>query len=179
MHTFRELVLGAYLISGGFSARYEYSVGAQTPDWCIMNDQGTIIGVVELVNFHVDKATEDEIDRQWKDESIAAVWRDANKSNVERLYHCIWRKAQVYLRLVEKLTVPYVIAVFADLRAALDLEEVRTCLFNDGSGIFEMYPEVSGLLYFEERGGQYQFRYIHNSLALHSMDLPNGTFPPT
>jgi len=179
MHTFRELILGAYLISSGFSARYEYLVGDQTPDWCIMDDEGVIISVVELMNFHVDKATEYEIDRQWKDRSIAAVWRDANKNNVDRLYHCIWRKAQVYRHLVEKLAAPYVIGVFADLRAALDLEEVRTCLLNDGSGIFEMYPAVSGLLYFEESCGRYPFRYIHNSLALRSMDLPDGRFPST
>jgi hypothetical protein len=81
--------------------------------------------------------------------------------------------------LVDKLAVPYVIGVCADLRAALDLEEVCTCLLNDGSGVFEMYPEVSGLLYFEESGGRYQFRYTHNTLAFRAMDLPDGRFPPT
>ena len=40
MHTFRELVLGAYLGSSGFDVRYDYRVDGKTPDWCIVERVG-------------------------------------------------------------------------------------------------------------------------------------------
>ena len=39
MHTFRELILGAYLSSIGFNVRNDFSINAKTPDWCILDDK--------------------------------------------------------------------------------------------------------------------------------------------
>ena len=94
MHTLRELVLGAYLGSSGFKVRHDCAVDTQTPDWCILDEKSVMTGIVELTNFHIDKATEDEIEAQLKARGVAWVWRDENKDNVDRLYHCIWHKAQ-------------------------------------------------------------------------------------
>jgi hypothetical protein len=179
MHTLRELVLGAYLGSSCFKVRHDCAVDTQTPDWCILDEKSVVTGIVELTNFHIDKATEDEIEAQMKARGVTGVWRDENKDNVDRLYHCIWHKAQVYRILVEKLRVPYVVAVFGEFRAAIDFEEeVCPCLFDDEFGLFEMYPEVSGVLYFEESSGRYSFSYAHNPNALRRVDLPSGVFPP-
>jgi hypothetical protein len=179
MHTLRELVLGAYLGSSGFKVRHEYAVDTQTPDWCILDEESVVMGIVELTNFHIDKATQDEIEAQLKTRGVAWVWRDENKDNVDRLYHCIWHKAQVYRALVEKLRVPYVVAVFGEFRVAIDFEEeVCPCLFDEEFELFEMYPEVSGVLYFEESSGRYWFSYAHNPNALRVVDLPSGVFPP-
>lgn len=177
MHTFRELVLGAHLNSRGFRVRHDCTIDAQTPDWCILDDSSAVIGIVELTNFHIDKATEREIEEKLKGRGIASVWRDQNKDNVDRLYHCIWHKAQVYRVLAKKLRIPYVVAVFGEFQAAVDFEEVHHCLFDEGFGLFEMYPEVSGVLYFEESSGQYLFKYARNPNALQVMDLPSGVFP--
>jgi len=158
MHTFRELVLGAYLGSSGFKVRHDYAIDTQTPDWCILDKKSVVMGIVELTNLHIDKATEDEIEAQLHARGVAWVWRDENKDNVDRLYHCIWHKAQVYGALVEELGVPYVVAVFGEFQAAIDFEEeVCPCLFDKEFGLFEMYPQVSGVLYFEESSGRYLF----------------------
>lgn len=99
MHTFRELVLGAYLSSNGFEVRYDYMVGTKTPDWCILDDASAVRCIVELTNFHIDKATENKIEKQLQAVGISVGWLGQNDN---RLYHCIWHKAQVYKTLVEE-----------------------------------------------------------------------------
>lgn len=175
MHTFRELVLGAFLCSRGLRAHYEHVVDSRTPDWSILDGRSKPGAIVELTSFHIDKATETEIEEQLRAEGLACVWRDADRDNVDRLYHSIWHKAQVYRALVQELGIPYIVAVFGEFRAAVDEEEVRLCLLEDEFGLFEMYPEVSGVLYFEEKSGHYLFSYIHNPGAL--FGLLNGVFP--
>jgi hypothetical protein len=174
MHTFRELILGAYLSSRGFEARYEYSVDSEAPDWCVLNNRRAVIAIIELANFHIDAVTESEINKQMQTKGIAVNWRDGNKNNVERLYYCIWDKMQKYQVLVEKLNVPYIIAIFPDFKAATDFEEVLPCLHHNEFGLFQMYQDISGILYFEENAGQYSFRYEQNPNALRKFDLPGG-----
>jgi hypothetical protein len=177
MHTFRELVLGAYLSSNGFPVRYDHTVDANTPDWCIVDEKLTVRGIVELTNFHIDKVTEDDIEEQLHAKGLAYAWRDQNKDNIDRLYHCIWRKAQVYKALLEKLEVPYVIGVFGELKAAIDFsEELCPCLLDDEFGLFGLYPEVSGVLYFEDKSQGFLFSYVHNPSPLRKVDLPSGVF---
>jgi hypothetical protein len=174
LHTFRELILGAYLSSRGFRVRHEYSVESKTPDWCILDNRSAVVGIVELVNFHIDAVTESEIIKQIEAKGIVAYWRDGNKNNVERLYYCIWDKMQKYQALIEKLRVPYIIGIFLDFKVVVDLEELRACLYPNDTGLFQMYRHVSGVLYFEENAGQYLFRYEQNPNALR--DLLGGVF---
>lgn len=178
MHTARELILGAYLCLNGFAARYEYMIDRQTPDWSILDDMATVIGLIELANFHIDQTTEKEIDKQRQTKGLASYWRDGNRDNVGRLYACIQNKAQTYCALAGNLKVPYVVALFADFRAGIDLEEVRLCLFEEKTGLFSIYPEVGGVLFFEESFGRYLFHYLDNPNALRVFDIPNGAFPP-
>lgn len=176
MHTFRELILGAYLSSRGFEVRHEYSVESKTPDWCIFDNKSEVIGIVELVNFHIDAVTESEIAKRIKAKGIVVVWRDQNKNNDERLYYCIRDKMQKCQDLIEKLSVPYIIAIYPDFKAATDFEEVFPCLHHNEFGLFQMYRHVSGVLYFEENAGQYCFRYERNPNALRVVALPSGVF---
>ena len=37
-HTFRELLVGAFLERSGFSTVYGQKIEAKTPDWCIVDD---------------------------------------------------------------------------------------------------------------------------------------------
>lgn len=178
MHTVRELILGAYLGSSGFKVRYDCTVDTQTPDWCILDGMSALLGIIELVNFHIDKTTEQQVEKQWQAKGMAIYWRDGNKDNVDRLYRSMLHKAQVYKALVQNLRVPYVIAVFSDFRAAIDSEEIYACLFAKEFGLFEICPEVSGMLYFVETSGRYLFRFTRNPTALRVFDLPHGFFPP-
>ena len=179
MHTFRELVLGAYLASRGFGVKHDLVIDNQTPDWSILDVEGELIaGIVELTTFHIDKATDNEIEGQRRARGMAAYWRDKNKDNVERLYHSIWAKARKYRSLTQKRQVPYAVGVFGEFKAIVDFEEVSLCLFDAETGLFGKYPELSGVLYFEECSGRYSFKYASNPDALHKMTLPDGVFPP-
>jgi len=176
MHTFRELILGAFLSSKSFTVRHDYSIEGKTPDWCILNNKSSVIGIVELVNFHLDKNTENDIKRQIKVKKLACYWRDEKINNVERLYNCIGDKADKYKSLVKKLCIPYVVAIFADFLAAVDFEEVKSCLFKKEKGLFSIYPEMSGTLFFYDRARVYFFKYASNPNAI--IGILDGVFPP-
>src|SRR5258708_7586501 len=49
-HSFRELILGAYLWKQGIKVSHDYMIEQETPDWCLIQDKAC--GIVELVNFH-------------------------------------------------------------------------------------------------------------------------------
>lgn len=171
MHTFRELILGAYLCSKGLRGRYDYNIDGKTPDWSLFDKNSSLCALVELTNFHLDLASEGEIEKQLRSKMVASVWRDANKDNTERLYQAIWHKVGVYRHLVQEKRISYVVAVFGEFRAATDFEEVYLCLTDKESGLFNMYPELSGVLYFEGCSGSYSFNYANNPSALHPITL--------
>lgn len=176
MHTFRELVLGGYLGSNGLEVRHECAIGKKTPDWCIFGETSTVACIVELINFHIDKATENQIEQQLQAGGIAWAWLNKEKSG-NRLYDRICDKAEVYKTLVEEHEVPYVIAVFGEFRAAVDWnEELYPCLFDEEFGVFGLHPEVSGLLHFEETSEGFLFKYVENRNSLRRIALPSGVF---
>ncbi len=178
MHTFSELILGAYLSLMGFEVRHEYLVEGKTPDWCILDKKSAVIGIVDLVNFHRDKDTENEIDKQMQAKGHAIFWSRENLPKYrDRLYKCIWGKMRKYLALIERLRVPYIVAICPDWRAGIDFERLLPCLHDDEpDGLFQRYQDVSGVLYFEWNLEQCSFRYEQNPNALRSVDLPSGVF---
>lgn len=66
MHTFSELIFGAFLCSSDLKLRYDYPLEGKTPDTGILDENGTLCGILELVNFHIDKVTNDNIKSQLK-----------------------------------------------------------------------------------------------------------------
>jgi hypothetical protein len=178
MHTLGELILGAYLSSIKFKVKHDYAIGEKTPDWSILDDDGkSVSGIVEFTYFHIDKATENEIERQRRAKGAAAYFRDENIDNIDRLYHVIEGKASAYKSLVRKLKVSYVVSVFGESKAVINLEEVRSCLSGAMPMIFDIYPEVSGVLYFFEiNSRRYSFNYTRNPSPLQMVEVPNGIF---
>jgi hypothetical protein len=176
MHTLAELTCGAYLSSQGYRVSCDYNLNGQTPDWCILNDAGLPQAIIDVRNFHIDQITEQDIEQQKQNKLVVVVWRDGNTNNKDRLYENIKQKAEKYRDLANTLALPYVIAVRPDFRAAVDIQEVSDCLFSKTDGIFELYLHVSGVLYFEEDGGRYIFRFISNPKCLRMLDLPEGYF---
>ena len=171
MHTFRELLLGAFLASNNLRMRSEYKIDGKTPDWCIFSEDSHPECIVELVNFHADAETEADIIRQIQEKGL---WCNFVKPNTDRLYHAIWRKADTYKTLVNKYNLPYVIAVFSEFTANVEQDELDECLFGTEAGIFKLYPEVSGILFFEEFSGSYPFTYRSNPHTMRRAALPSG-----
>jgi hypothetical protein len=171
MHTFRELILGGFLASNGLQVRYDQPIDGKTPDWSIVDHDGGLRCIVELINFHIYKAREDKIKQHWQ---TGRIWCGWTGSNTDRLYDRIWDKAVTYKELVGQTRVAYVIALFGDFIPDVDPEEVQECLFDTDAGLFALYPEVSGLLFFAENSGRYGFTYIGNPGAIKDFDLPSG-----
>jgi len=177
LHTFRELLLGAYLASHGQRVEHDRRVNGRTPDWCILHEDGDVAAIIELVNFHADRTREKDMEQRG---SGGGVWVGMGIENAPRLYDRIQEKASAYKKLVESLGVPYVVGLFALFDAIVDLDEVRQCLFDDDgdAGLFGLHPQMSGVLFFEEAGGTYGFHYMPNPSPAREMDLPSGNFGP-
>lgn len=173
MHTFHELILGAFLSKNGHTVKSEYKINSKTPDWCIFNGNSQPQCIIELVNFHPDIDTSSEISRQIKEKGI---WCNFKTPNTDRLYQTIWGKSATYKSIVNQFNLSYIVCVFGDFFAIIDQEELNECIFDTKIGIFELYPEVSGLLYFEESSGSYFFTYKPNPNAHRSMYVPSGQF---
>ena len=54
MHTFRELLLGAYLSANGFLVENDRQIKSKTPDWSICGQLLDIVAIVEMVYHHID-----------------------------------------------------------------------------------------------------------------------------
>jgi hypothetical protein len=176
MHTLRELILGAYLSSKGFLLSYEHRIQGSTPDWCILGEGGRVSCIVEVMNFHIDRETETKLEAESQFPQIACVWEDVDK-NVGRLSTRIRDKAERYSALADRLAAAYVIALFAESTAALDYdEELLPCLFDNESGVFGVYPQLSGVLFFRDTNQGYKFDYINNAGSVTKMNLPSGIF---
>lgn len=172
MHTFRELILGAYLSQSGLQARHNCSIDSKTPDWCILDHSGPK-GVIELVNFHpAAEISKDIADQMLKN----GIWCNFLQGNTQRLYHAILEKTMKYKALVTKYQIPYVVSVFGEFDAFVDSDELEQCLFDKEGGIFNLYSEIAGVLYFEESSGTYFFSYLPNPTARFSMSIPAGKF---
>ncbi|MGA2705747.1 MAG: hypothetical protein ABSH35_32275 [Isosphaeraceae bacterium] len=170
MHTFRELILGAFLASNGLSVRSERPVAGKTPDWCILDGED-LRCIIELVNFHTAKATEDEIKAHF---AAGKAWAGWEKPHANRLYSSVHNKCVAYKGVAESEGVPYVVGVYGDFLADVDRQEVEVCLCDQETGLFNSYPEVSGVLFFDDNFARYRFNYLPNPQAKRPLALPEG-----
>jgi len=173
MHTFRELILGAYLSKSGFLVENDYKIKTKTPDWCIFNDNYTPKCILELVNFHLDADTSKNIEIQFRERGFGSYF---SKSNTNRLYFSIKNKVGKYKEIALSSRIPYVVAVSGAYMADVQVKEIEECLLNPDWGIFYLYPELSGLLYFEEINRDYVFTYRLNMQSVHNFVIPSGIF---
>lgn len=176
MHTFRELILGAHLNATGFNAVYEYNLENNTPDWCILNEKSRVQSIIELTNFNIDYETDKYIQNAKESKNVVCYWRDANKDNIKRLFETIKNKVLSYRLLTENLKLPFVVALFSTFEVAIDLEEIKKCLYNMETGLFNLYPELSGLLFLEEKNGSYSFFYESSPVSFYKIYLTGGLF---
>jgi hypothetical protein len=177
MHTLAELVCGAYLSSLGFQFVHELELNNKAPDWCIMGDKMSPEAFIDVITIHIDKETDDDIERQLHAKRLASYWMNGRNNNTDRLYSAIQKKATECRELANALLLPFVIAVHSDFRVKFDPEEILSCLLPDEYGIFTLYPHVSGLLFFEDHGTQYAFRFFENSKSVRKFNLKDGLYP--
>jgi hypothetical protein len=175
MHTFRELILGAYLGMNGFTIRYEKVVDGKTPDWCILDTKSNLIGIAELVNLEIDLETAIDIKEQVSKKGHASYWADGRADNTYRLYSHIRDKAEAYKDLVGKLEIFYIISAYVDFKLKIYFkEELYPYLFGKDDSIFKQYPEVSAILFFEDDGDKYIFLNALNPMVLRALPFPIG-----
>lgn len=172
MHTFRELILGAYLCESGFTARYDRKIDGKTPDWTILHPDGRIRALVELTNFHCDEANDKRVRKDLDQGRPSFMFP---RCNVPRLRPKLDQKAQRYMALATSHGAAYVVAVFGDFLAVLKDAEIEACLRGD-DGLLIQYHALSGVLSFQESGG-YRFRYFSNSGAQAPLTIPDGFVP--
>ncbi len=186
LHTLRELILGAHLASSGLNVMYDCQIDGKTPDWVILNDESSPEGIVELINFHTDKITEQDIERQLQEPdpqfmietsagpvAVASYWQTPNN---ERLYQRIKEKSDKYEHLVKKYNIPYVVSVFGEIKAGVKAEEIHQCLFEDYGGLFKDCPTLTGVLFFKESAsGTYVFEFTKNPHATTDIVIPPGS----
>lgn len=169
-HTFRELILGAFLASNDLAVRSERLVAGKTPDWSVLDGED-LRCIIELVNFHNAKAMEDEINAQF---AAGKAWAGRQVPHVDRLYASVHNKCLVYKDLAESEGVPYAVAVYGDFLANVDRQELEACLYDQETGLFATYPEVSGVLFFNDNFARYRFSYLPNPCARRPFSLPGG-----
>jgi hypothetical protein len=100
MHTFRELLLGAYLSANGLIVENDRKIGTKTPDWSILDSTSNLMAIVEMVYHHIDRKTNDVILAQLKaGKIIAAYWPNSNDPDHQRLYSHIEEKSRKYKEL--------------------------------------------------------------------------------
>jgi hypothetical protein len=176
MHTFRELLLGAYLSSTGFLVEYDRKIGGKTPDWSILDPSLKVVAIIEMVYHHIDNKTNDEIVTQCKEgKNVIGYWPNGNDPDHLRLYSHIQDKVSKYKDLVSELNLPYAVSVFLDFLAVIDIQEIKDCLMGGDEPLFKQYPELSGVLHFEDSNhGSYYFEFIKNPYALRKIDIQPG-----
>jgi hypothetical protein len=91
------------------------------------------MAIFELVNLHLDRATENSIDAELQKGGYWIGWQASNDS---RLYGNIQHKMSTYRTLVKKHDIPYFIAAFGEFSAAVNLDELNTCLHDSEVSLF-------------------------------------------
>jgi len=92
------------------------------------------------------------------------------------LYQRICNKASRYKAVVEQYDIPYIVALFGEFTAAMNSDELNACLFEEDYGLFRQTPRLTGLLYFEEQSGRYQFTFMPNPHTYNGLYIPSGRF---
>lgn len=185
-HVCKDLAVGTFLRKHGIDARYEVDIGGLTPDWCVYSDSGKIGAIIEVYNYHLDRATQSIIGRQHSHGTWATYWishetqckQDEARPKINRLYQAIQTKAIRYRSLIVTIGVPYVVTVFGHFETALTEADLRHVLGGEQHHLFAENPHLSGVLGSCESSGVYRFCYIANEHATRPYSLPAGRLAP-
>ena len=116
-HTYRELILGAHLRTCGWNLRYEQSLGGKTPDWALIDDDGQVAEIVEVVTLHQRRVVDRAIGKAI---SSHRTWVGWVSTPLDRLFKKLRKKAEAYASLADDLHLPYVVALFGEFTAPIE-----------------------------------------------------------
>jgi hypothetical protein len=153
LHVFRELIIGAYLGSEGFQIEYARLIEEKTPDWTILGQGGDPIALIEVVTFHCG----------------------VGKTS-DRLYTTVQGKFSVYKELADRCGLPYIVGIHVDFEHDVDESEISECLLHDEYGLFALYPEVSGAIFFVIMRASYPMTFHENPHAKRPFVIRSGIF---
>jgi hypothetical protein len=161
-HTYRELILGHHLRNQGLNLRYGQRIRSVTPDWVLFSDDGDVSEILDVVSLHQRRATENAIA---KTVASGRLWTGWSSIPADHIYSKIHAKARSYAELAAQLAIPYTIALFSEFFASLKAEEVRHVLHDLHGGVFAAVDTLSGLIFFREHSGRYEFTHFPNQTA--------------
>ena len=171
-HSARELFLGVFLLNNGFKVRYEALIGANTPDWGIFREDGTLAAAVDQLTFHQAAESDHEMNAAFRS---GYPWVGWVPDNTPRLYQKLVEKSEKYTPLAVSLRIPIVVGLFSDFFAAVERDELHEALFRAyGGGVFRNCTALSGVIFSQEFSGTYHFEYILNPQATHSLAIVGG-----
>ena len=171
-HTFRELILGVFLVKNGFVARYEVLIDGKTPDWTLYGDSKEVLAVVEQITFHQAREIDDEMNQAVR---AGSAWCGWLPNNVSRLYQRLVAKAEAYEKLVNQHAASSIVSIFGEFNAVVETDELEETLLKAyGGGIFTQAPSLSGVIYFQETAGIYGFKYFSNPSATCPLHVSEG-----
>jgi hypothetical protein len=167
-HTYRELILGAHLRTRGWNLRYEQRLGGRTPDWVLIDDDGQVAEIIDVVTLHQRRVVDSAIGKAL---SSHRPWVGWVSTPPDRLFAKLREKAVAYASTAANLHLPYVVALFGEFTAPIELCEVHHVLHELHGGVFAAVPTVAGTIFFRERLGQYEYHHFTNSLATLSSQI--------
>ena len=163
-HTFRELILGVFLLKNGLLARYEVLLDGKKPDWILYDSDGKLPALVDQLSFHQAKQIDEQMNQALRAGSSCCGWLP---DNAPRLYQKLLAKAEAYEQLTNEHAASNIVSIFGDFNAAVESDELAEALHKShGGGVFAKAPWLSGVIYFQENSGTYAFQYFANPDAL-------------
>jgi hypothetical protein len=189
LHTFRELLFGSYLARNAWKVRAYQKIDGKTPDWSVFGDSDDLRAIIDVVNLHADKATDDRAKTLLKQGTPAPLSAD-EAADSKRVYDSIKSKCITYREIVHSRNLPYIIGLFPQFNIAIDRPQVIENLHLPPNGLFltqELggYPNVSGLAFLSEAASVdvhdslwlgYQFEYFPNPYARRPLEFPPGVY---
>lgn len=163
-HTYRELILGAHLREKGVNARYEIKVGKKTPDWVVLDNEGSPIETVDVFTLHQRREKGDEMAGAFREGQIWSGWIGIPPDHI---YRKLEEKGNIYAAEPEVMNLPYVLAVFGEFTASIEPREIEEVLYRHHGGVFSHSPAIAGVIYFRQTGGDYEYTYFPNANSNH------------
>lgn len=161
-HTFRELICGTELFRRRLRPRYEQALGGLTPDWTIYGEDRIAKEIVDVVTLRPRYDVEKDIAKTLERGHAWAGWVTTAP---DRLYAKLQGKFGAYSTFAERERLAFVVALFSEFMAPIDTAEVDHVVNHLYGGLFRDYPQVSGVIHFEQSMGAHRFSGIANASA--------------
>jgi hypothetical protein len=154
-HTFREFVVGQYLVKAGFrSLEYSPQLDGKTPDW-FDPTQGLVV-------------------------EVFTNERNGCRIPTERTAHALREKIEKYTSLIRRNRLSFVVGIHGDFLGGIRGEECKAVLNRDNTLLAN--PMLSGVLYFGEKENYvavrrqlYDFTFFRSPNCDYPLLLPDMT----